>query len=45
MCGADKPGRSLLGILPIDHLIIEGKNVVLIPNSAAIVRVYKLDHF
>jgi hypothetical protein len=39
-----KFGHRLFSFLLVDHQIVEGKNVVLIPNGAGIIGVYKFDH-
>jgi hypothetical protein len=33
-------GHRLFSLLPVDHQIVEGKNVILIPNGAGVMGVY-----
>jgi hypothetical protein len=37
-------GHRLYSLLLVDHQIVEGKNIVLIPNARAIIGVYNFDH-
>jgi len=37
-------GRSLLRLFLVDHQFVEGKNIVLIANGAAIIGVYEYNH-
>jgi hypothetical protein len=44
LSGAEKPRRSFLRLLLVDHQFVEFENVVLIANRATIVNVHYLDH-
>jgi hypothetical protein len=42
--GAYEFGRALFRLLRVDHQIVEGEDIVLVANGAAIVGVNDFDH-
>jgi hypothetical protein len=44
ICRTDKFGRALLRLLLVDHQVIEGKDIVDVANSTAVIRIDELDH-